>query len=126
MADPVFPITSFGIGVSFDSKQHAETLEDPSMSTPMEGGYVVTRAKHTRTPRKSWSCGIQQMRAADKLVMVNFWNLVRGGSVMFDWVNPDDAVTYQVRFKSGQGLTFKYVGAGALRRWDCSFTLEQA
>ena len=108
-----------------DSKQWTVEHEDPSMATPMEGGYMVTRAKHTRTPRMTWNVGYQQLTNADRQAIVDHWNTVKGGSASFDWYNHQDFLTYEVRFKSGTQLTWKYVGIGPTQRWDCSFIVEQ-
>lgn len=122
MADPVFP--TLPSGNKLDSKKFDYELEDPSMTTEMEGGYVVSRARHTRTPRKTWRCGFTYIDNADRAVVENFWNQVRGRSVVFVWMNPQDNVEYRVRFK--EKMSFTYVGQGSNQRWDVSFSLEQA
>lgn len=122
MADPVFPtLTNL---VKPDSSKHTETREDPAMRTEAEGGYVITRAKHTRVPRKSWTVGYRMLLNSDKAALDAFWDLVRGGSAIFDWTNPQDNVLYKVRFK--EQIRWAYTGIGSSQRWDCSFSLEQA
>jgi hypothetical protein len=107
-----------------DSKQFGIQLEDPAMRTEMEGGYVITRPKHTRAPRRTWPIAYQMLTDADRTTLGNFWNTTKGGSLTFDWTNPADGAIYTVRFKDP--LQFKYVGIGSSKRWDCSFSLEQA
>jgi hypothetical protein len=123
MPNPVFPVLAGGTRP--DSSQYEVSLEDPSMSAPTEGGYEFTRARHTRAPRRSFKVGYRQLTDAQKVALVNFWDsTVKGGSVIFDWLNHEDNVTYAVRFKGE--LTFKYVGMGNLKLWDCSFAVKQA
>jgi hypothetical protein len=107
-----------------DSKQFAISLEDPAMRTEMEGGYVITRKKHTRTPRRTWAIAYQMLTEGDRTTLDDFWNTTAGGSLAFDWTNPADGSIYTVRFKDP--LNFKYAGIGTSKRWDCSFSLEQA
>jgi hypothetical protein len=107
-----------------DSHQFTQTAEDPAMRTDIEGGYVVSRPKHTRTPRKNWGIAYQQLTAADKTALDAHWDAAHGGSLIFDWTNPENSVVYQVRFKDP--LTWRYVGIGPTKLWDCSFSLEQA
>jgi hypothetical protein len=120
--NPIYP--TLPSGSLPDSRQFSQALEDPAMRTEMEGGYVSTRPKHTRTPRKTWSVAYQMLTDADKTELETFWNTVKGGSVIFDWTNPANDVVYQVRFK--EPLNFQYKGIAYTRRWDCSFSVEQA
>lgn len=107
-----------------DSSQFQVMFEDPVMRSEMEGGYVITRARHTRAPRKTWRIVYRMLRNFDRLTLESFWTTVRGGSATFNWTNPQDGSTYIVRFKDPLQMT--YVGRGSNQRWDCSFTLEQA
>lgn len=107
-----------------DSAQFQVNYEDPAMRTEMEGGYVITRARHTRVPRRSWKVTYRMLGNADRTLLENLWDTVRGGSASFNWTNPQNATSYEVRFK--EPLSFSYTGRGSNQRWDCSFTLEQA
>lgn len=120
MPDPVFPTLSR----SQDSKNLSIELEDKALKTEMEGGYVVTRAKHTRKPRRKFTSGFSQLTDADKATLENFWDAVGGGSVIFDWTEPSSNTVYKVRFAAP--LAFKYTGVGGTNRWDVTFTLDQA
>jgi len=112
-------------GAKPDSSKFSEEIEDVAMRTELEGGYVATRPKHTRSPRKMWPVGYTNITDADKTALDDFYRLTaKGGSVIFDWTNPANSTVYQVRFKSS--LQFQYKGVGNLRLWDCSFQLEQA
>jgi hypothetical protein len=106
-----------------DSRQYAESQENTALRTELEGGYTATRPKHTRTPRRYWKVAYQYMNNADKALLDAHWNTQRGGSLAFDWVNPQNGTTYTVRYKST--IEWVYKGAGPTQRWDCSFELEQ-
>jgi hypothetical protein len=120
MTNPVFPTTSKGQ----DSRFYEVSREDPALKTEMEGGYVVSRAKHTRRPRRKFKTGYSSIGNADRAILEAFYDQVRGGSAIFDWKDPIEQVVYQVRFS--QALTFKYVGIGEAQLWDVSVELEQA
>lgn len=122
MPNPIYP--TLPSGSLPDSAQFGQDLEDPAMRTEMEGGYVATRPKHTRAPRKTWMVAYRNLTDDDKLSLETFWGTVRGGSVIFDWTNPSNLTVYQVRFKDP--LKFRYTGIGSSQRWDCSFSVEQA
>lgn len=123
MSNPQFPTLALTNGGQ-DSKFYSEKLEDPSMKTTMEGGYVASRARHTRPPRITFTTGFSSISDADRKTLRDFWASVGGGSVIFDWQNPVDGITYAVRFAAE--MQFKYVGIGETKLWDCQITLEQA
>lgn len=122
MTTPVFPhiLTS---GEGQDAKKFGFDLEDPAIKSDMEGGYVFSRARFTRAPRRTWTSGFTYISAASKAQLVTFWTTVMGGSVIFQWKNPSDLVDYQVRFSDP--LKFTYVGAGTNQRWDVTFKVEE-
>ena len=107
-----------------DSQFYEVLLEDPSLKTTMEGGYVVSRAKHTRTPRRTFKTGYSGIGNADRALLEGFYDSVRGGAMIFNWRDPVSQLVWQVRF--GDKLALKYVGVGISQRWDVQITLEQA
>lgn len=123
MANPVFPTLVLAKGGQ-DSTQFSVKIEDVAIKTEMEGGYVVSRARHTRTPRKTFATGYKSISDADRTVLINFYNSVGGSSVIFDWTDPVDKIVWQVRF-DGE-MSFKYVGIGVTKLWDVSFQVQQA
>ena len=123
MANPVFPTLALTRGGQ-DSKFYSSEQEDVGMKSPMEGGYVVSRAKHTRAPRKAFTTGYSSIKTADKTTLEQFYATVKGASVIFDWIDPVSLTTYQVRFSDK--LSFKYVGTGVTQLWDVMIKLEQA
>jgi hypothetical protein len=122
MPNPVFP--TLPSGTKLTSEGFSIEREDPSMQTELEGGYVFSRRKHTRTPRSSYNCMVRELTEADRLAMDSFWDTVGGGSVIFDWTHPTTLAVVAVRFKGP--ITYTYTGWGPLQRWDCSFVLQQA
>lgn len=123
MSNPVFPTLSDGS----DSSLFQVTLEDVALRTKMEGGYVMSRPRHTRQPRRTFNVGYSYITNADRVLLTSFFDQVKGGSVIFDWTSPEDGGTYQVRFVTdSSGLPFKYVGIKNTKLWNVSFQLEQA
>lgn len=107
-----------------DSRQRSDKQADPAMRKEMDGGYVVTRARYTRAPRKTFITGFTNISQADKVAFQNFWDSKKGGSDSFTWADPITTTVYTVRFV-GQP-DFKYVGMGSTYRWDITnVQLEQ-
>lgn len=123
MTNPVFPTLILARGGQ-DSSQYRVKSENPAMTTEMEGGYVVSRARHTRRPRKTFATGYKQITDADRKTLMAFYESVGGGSVIFDWTDPIDKIVYQVRFVGE--LDFQYVGIGATKLWTVQFEVAQA
>jgi hypothetical protein len=121
MSDPNFPILHDNWLP--DSAQHGETPEDPTLRSDIEGGYVITRPKHTRKPRRTWKGGYKDLISQDKTLLDDFWDAVTG-AVIFNWTNPESSVVYQVRFT--KPIEWSYTGIGPTRRWSCSFEVMQA
>jgi hypothetical protein len=107
-----------------DSKKYSFEFEDPVVRSKIEGGYVVSRPRHTRSLRRTWSVGYTFISDADKLLLQAHYQAMRGGSDIFRWYNHEDYTWYNVRFV--EQVEFKYVGAGYTKRWDIAFKVEQA
>jgi hypothetical protein len=122
MPTPTFPVLPSG--ALPDSAKFSYELEDNTISYEMEGAYTVTRPRSTRAKRKLFNIGYTYINDADKDAIEAHYEAMRGGGVIFEWDNPEDEVTYLVRFKGK--LTWTYKGRGATKRWDCSFQLHQA
>lgn len=123
-----FPLNSARID---DSKYQEERL-DPAMRATTEGGYVVTRPRYTRRPRRVWKIGFTNISDADKAALETFWNSVRGGSEAFNWTLPVTGEQVVVRFAEGTKLGFSYAGPLALEdgtlagRWNTTdLSLEE-
>jgi len=101
-----------------DSKYFSESAIDPVMKTKVDGGYVMTRAKYTRTPRRTFTTGFSLITDNDKALLQTFWSDVKGGSDAFEYTHPISSESVTVRFTGS--YTFKYAGAGDNYRWDVS------
>ena len=87
-----------------------EEFEDSTIESPFEAGYVHTRPRFTRD-RKKWSNVIcTHLTSSDRTLLANFVNEVRVRAVSFNWVNPDDGVTYVVRFEPAPKITYEATG----------------
>jgi hypothetical protein len=123
MTNPVFPTLKLLRG-GHDASKYGVKRENPAMATEMEGGYIVSRARHTRKPRKTFTTGYTEITDEDRKTIETFYEQVGGGSVIFDWTDPIDKVVYQVRFNSE--LTLQYVGIGKTKLWNIEFEIVQA
>lgn len=121
MAD--FPTLSKG----FDATAFKMSYENPAVQEgETEGGYVITRARHTRRPRRYFTIRFLDITEADRLLLEDFWDDHRGGSVGFNWTNPITAAVFNVRFDSGASLEFSRTGYGTNHRYDTSeITLKE-
>lgn len=109
-----------------DERQFGIDYEDVTMASEMEGGYVITRPRHTRRPRRTWKTGFTEMTDADRVAWESFFDSVRGGSLSFEWPNPIDGQNYTVRLKSGETPSLEYVGRGGVHFWNIrNITLEE-
>jgi len=120
MPNPVFPVLSTG----HDSAKYSIELEDTGMQTELEGGYVASRARHTRRPRRTWSDGFTDISQADADLLQAFWDQVSTHTI-FDWTNPADDTVTAVRFTPGT-FSLRYAGVGANRRYSVEFKVQQA
>lgn len=115
-----FPtLTSF----NSDSSRFSQTTEDVTIRTPIEGGYIATRARHTRRPRRTFKGGYTNLSEADRLTLENFVNTVKVGSLSFYWTHPVTSEQITVRFKTPPN--FDYTGIGSTYRWNVSLDLEE-
>jgi hypothetical protein len=69
---PAFPLSHQTQG--WDSKKFKVSSENPSITTPMEGGYTISRPRHTRPPRKTWRMGWECMKDTDYQTLKAFWD----------------------------------------------------
>lgn len=106
-----------------DAKYFAQAPEDPAVRSSMEGGYVVSRARHTRVPRKSFKTGFTALTQTQMVAIDAFYTAKRGGSTAFTWTNPTTNVELTVRFK--REIQWNYVGASGTHLWDAMVELEE-
>ena len=101
-----------------DAKYYGVEYEDVTIAAEMEGGYVVTRPRHTRKPRRTWTTGYSSISQSDLTIWETFFDSIRGGSLAFDWTNPVTSVVHSVRLKAGEMPRIEYRGAGTNYRYD--------
>ena len=88
----VFPTLSKNISYPIE-----EELEDTTISSPTDAGYVITRQRYSRQ-RKTWTIRYKNLSADDKKDIEDFISTIDGGASAFYWTCPLDNVTYTVRF----------------------------
>ncbi len=107
-----------------------DEAEDPGISTQMENGIVVSRARYTRsrlTFYLSWG-PVNSLPTEDKEALRDFYqNVVKGTGEKFEWTcnsrfSSYYGQTYTVRFM-GNPPRFKKVAPGF---WSTSVTLQEA
>jgi hypothetical protein len=116
-----FPILSVAPSISGWEEGKAS---DPTIRSTKEGGYVSTRPRFTRIPKK-WQMSYSQGNAlplADKLLLEAHEESVHVGANSFTWTNPMDGVTYTVRYVDGP-IKFKPLVGNVL--WEATISLEQ-
>lgn len=111
-------MNTFPLADKQDSSKFSMSTEDTTLRSKMEGGYVYTRSKHTRAPRKTFKTGFTALTQENKEILEQFCLDVRGGVDIFNWTNPTDLKTYKVRFS--KPLDYKYAGYGTTFLWDVS------
>lgn len=106
--------------IKSDSAKFSEmAVQDPAMSVPLEAGYVATRPRFTRRPRRSFKLGFTLLTKAQKEELQAFWEDRLGGSRSFVFTHPENGTNYTVRFKQGYTPEFKYVGMGPTVLYNC-------
>lgn len=96
-----------------------ETTLDPTISSEMEDGIVVTRPRYTRI-RRRWELNWQNLIAVDYQTLRAFYYTQKGGALSFSWTHPTERVTFTVRF-SGD-LSGKAAPMGV---YSVTLTLEE-
>ncbi|MCR9222928.1 MAG: hypothetical protein NXH70_02565 [Hyphomonas sp.] len=113
MAD--FPILS----KDPDGSSFKQNSENPVVvGGEMEGGYVYTRPRHTRRPRRTFEFKFVDISEIERVSLEDFWDNHFGGSVAFNWTHPITSVVYNVRFDPQMELEFPRSGYGTNHRWD--------
>lgn len=90
-----------------DQATWEEQRVDSTLRTQTDGGYVLTRPRHTRPPLRMFRFGYTYLSNADKLAFEAFLETVQIGGDAFTWQHPFNGNTYQVRFNSAP--VFKYL-----------------
>jgi hypothetical protein len=107
----VFPT----FGNKEDSSKFGFDTEDVGIRSEMEGGYVLTRPRHTRAPRRTWSTGFTDLSNVNFNTFVAFWN-EHGTFKAFTYTVRTSNEVVNVRLASKP--QFNYSGHGSNFRWD--------
>lgn len=111
-----------GMTAKEDTSKIKQTQSDDVIRTETDGGYVITRRRHTRAPRKVFTLGFTDISNADKVLLENFY--ASNSASIFTWTDWTSGTEFTVRFK--EPLKFKYTGRGDNKRWNVEdFVLEQ-
>jgi phage-related protein len=110
-------MADFPLAAKQDSGKFGFEQEDVGMRSEMEGGYVITRPRHTRTPRRTWKTGFSDLSNTDKTTLETFVNN-QGTYKAFNYTLPVVGTIVNVRFKTIP--KYEYHGFGANLRWDVS------
>ena len=97
-----------------------EKAFDPTIRSRSEGGYVKTRARCTRIPRK-WHMVYDALSKTDKETLEEYEDDQQVGAGSFNWTNPLNSTTYSVRFAG----PVKYTMMGNVNFWTVAIDLEE-
>lgn len=107
----VFPT----LGNREDAAKFGFDIEDVGIRSEMEGGYVITRARHTRAPRRTWTTGFTAVSQTNFQTFVSFFSNY-GTYKAFTYTVRTTNEVVNVRFATKP--EFKYVGVGGSFLWD--------
>lgn len=95
---------------------------DPTVRTQFENGYVQTRARYTRLPKK-WSVVGEMLTTADKDLIASF-EVARGvGGEEFTWTAPHNSTSYTVRFASP--VVYTPIADTNFSVWNVEMVMEE-
>ena len=97
------------------SKYHRITPIDPNIRAEMEGGYIITRARNNREPRRQIRTGYELLYDNEKLVLESFQNGRKITGLTFTYALPTTGEIVVVRFE--QPISFEYIGMGPTKLW---------
>lgn len=103
------------LGNKEDSSKFGFQMEDVGVRSPMEGGYVLTRPRHTRTPRRTWTTGFTDISNDEKLILEAFIN-EHGTFKAFTYIVPVGSENVNARFK--EMPKFEFAGWPQNPRWN--------
>lgn len=105
----------------FDANSLKISFENPAVSSgDSQGGINHTRRKFTRKARRTFTFIHRSINNADKLLLEEHWEEHGGGSLAFNWLNPQSGETVNVRFDEQMTLDFERDGVGTVDLWNTS------
>jgi hypothetical protein len=109
-----------------DSTKFQTQKENPALASKMDGGYVVTRPRTTRRPRRTFTVGFTSLVDVKKVEFDVFFDSMFGGSNIFTWIHSTTKEVIPVRFTTDTTLQWQFTGVGTYSMWDVTFKLEEA
>lgn len=99
--------------------------EDSVIKSEFTAGYQVTRQRYTRV-RKIFEVSYPFLDSTDAESIMDFVDTTtHGGADSFSWVNPEDSVTYTVRFEKPPEFEAILVRPDGDVKYKTSFKLLQ-
>lgn len=98
-----------------DTSKFGVDIEDVGIRSSMEGGYVLTRPRHTRTPRRTWTTGFTDLSNDEYETFLDFFNQYGTYKGFTYYVTPSNE-TVNVRFAAVP--KFEYKGFASNYRWN--------
>lgn len=108
-------MVAFPLATKQDSAKFGFEQEDVGLRSEMEGGYVLSRPRHTRNPRRTWTTGFTDLSNTDKGTFETFVN-DHGTYKAFDYTLPVVGTIISCRFKTIP--KYEYAGFGTNMRWN--------
>lgn len=101
-----------------DQEHFREGRTHNTMKSKAEAGYVFSRPRTTRRPRRTFATGYTNITSADKAALQALWDEVFGQAESFTWPHPTTGEGIVVRFMM-DSLDFTYAGfRDGEHRWD--------
>jgi phage-related protein len=95
---------------------------DPTVRTEIEAGFVASRTRFTRAPRK-WSLRFDMTKTVNKNTIAAFATARGIGGEAFTWYEPVAGELVSVRFQGPP--TYIPAESTGNTRWTVSFVLEE-
>lgn len=102
-------------GLKEDSKYFSIVKEDKAIKSESDGGYVYSRPRHARMPRRTFSTGFTNLSQAQWLALSRFID-TKGCFAIFTYKAPNTGEMIDVRFAAIP--TEKYTGIGGIHKYD--------
>lgn len=99
-----------------DSSKFSYEYEDKTIKSDTESGYVFTRKRHTRAPRRVFKTGFTDLIDEQKQAIDDFVKEYNIGAQMFVYEDPTTSEEITVRFTKTP--KFKYKGMEGRHLWD--------
>ncbi|MFP3609174.1 hypothetical protein SB778_03555 [Paraburkholderia sp. SIMBA_050] len=109
-----------------DSSKFQPEKENPALASKMDGGYVVTRPRHTRRPRRTFTLGFTDFSDAQRAAVDQHFDDMHGGSSIFYFVHPVSKETILARYTTDTTLQWTYSGSGHTPLWSVTFKVQEA